>query len=122
MSDCESLQSCRSCGGKAFVPVLDLGTTPLANRLPTKAELALPEPAFPLRLVFCPECALLQIDETVNPEILFREYLYFSSVSPALLHHAEAKRSGTERALWPRGKEPGRRGGQQRRVYAQELR
>jgi SAM-dependent methyltransferase len=89
MADCEPLHACRSCGGKAFVPVVDLGTTPLANRLPTEAELALPEPAFPLRVVFCPQCALLQIDQTVDPEVLFREYLYFSSVSPALLHHAE---------------------------------
>jgi hypothetical protein len=89
MADCEPLRACRSCGGEAFVPVLDLGTTPLANRLPTEADLALPEPAFPLKLVFCPRCALLQIDQTVDPEILFREYLYFSSVSPALLNHAE---------------------------------
>jgi SAM-dependent methyltransferase len=71
------------------LPILDLGTTPLANRLLTKAELVDREPAFPLRLVFCPRCALLQIDQTVNPELLFREYLYFSSVSPALLDHAE---------------------------------
>jgi SAM-dependent methyltransferase len=72
-----------------LTPILDLGTTPLANRLPTEAELAEPEPAFPLRLVFCPHCALLQIDQTVSPELLFREYLYFSSVSAALLHHAQ---------------------------------
>lgn len=89
MSDCEPLHTCRSCNGKSLIPILDLGTTPLANRLPTKAELAEPEPAFPLRLVFCPDCALLQIDQTVNPEVLFREYLYFSSVSPALLDHAK---------------------------------
>jgi SAM-dependent methyltransferase len=98
MADCEPLHSCRSCGGKALVPVLDLGTTPLANRLPTEAELALPEPAFPLRLVFCPGCALLQIDQTVDPELLFREYLYFSSVSQALLDHAqESAREQIER-------------------------
>jgi SAM-dependent methyltransferase len=89
VSDCEPLQACRSCGGKSLTPVLDLGTTPLANRLLTQNELAEPEPAFPLRLVFCPDCALLQIDQTVSPEVLFREYLYFSSVSPALLRHAE---------------------------------
>jgi SAM-dependent methyltransferase len=75
------------------LPILDLGTTPLANRLLTKAELVDREPAFSLRLVFCPGCALLQIDQTVNPELLFREYLYFSSVSPALLDHAEQSAS-----------------------------
>jgi SAM-dependent methyltransferase len=55
----------------------------------TEAELADKEPSFPLRLVYCPSCAMLQIDQTVNPEVLFREYLYFSSVSPALLEHSE---------------------------------
>ena len=89
MSDCELLHSCRSCDGRSLIPILDLGITPLANRLPTKAELAEPEPGFPLRLVFCSDCALLQIDQTVNPELLFREYLYFSSVSPALSEHAK---------------------------------
>ena len=89
MSDCELLHSCRSCNGSSLIPILDLGITPLANRLLTKAELAEPEPGFPLRLVFCSDCALLQIDQTVNPEVLFREYLYFSSVSPALLEHAK---------------------------------
>ena len=88
MSDCEPLLACRSCNGTSLTPVLDLGNTPLANRLPTQAELGEPEPTFPLRLVFCPGCALLQIDQTVNPEVLFREYLYFSSVSAALLDHA----------------------------------
>ena len=42
----------------------------------------------PLDLAFCPSCALVQITETVPPEILFgRDYPYFSSVSPALLDH-----------------------------------
>jgi SAM-dependent methyltransferase len=93
MTDSESLQACRSCGGTALTPILDLGITPLANRLLTEAELSKPEPSFPLRLVYCPGCALLQIDQTISPEILFREYLYFSSISPTLLHHAEQSAS-----------------------------
>jgi SAM-dependent methyltransferase len=40
-------------------------------------------------LAFCEDCALLQVTETVPPEILYqRDYPYFSSSSPALLHHA----------------------------------
>jgi SAM-dependent methyltransferase len=88
MSDCEPLHSCRSCDGSALIPVLDLGDTPLANGLLTESQLSDPEPTYPLRLVYCPGCSLLQIDQTVKPEVLFREYLYFSSVSPALLKHA----------------------------------
>ncbi len=37
--------------------------------------------AFPLDLVFCADCTLVQITETVPPEQLFRDYVYFSSFS-----------------------------------------
>jgi SAM-dependent methyltransferase len=80
--------ACRSCGATALTPVLDLGSTPLANRLPTAEQLREPEPIYPLELVFCPRCTLLQITQTVPPEILFRDYLYFSSFSDTMLRHA----------------------------------
>jgi SAM-dependent methyltransferase len=70
--------------------VLSLGQTPLANALLTEAELDQPEPIYPLELVFCPHCALVQITETVPPEQLFREYVYFSSFSETMLRHGEA--------------------------------
>jgi SAM-dependent methyltransferase len=69
---------------------LSLGRTPLANALLTEAELALPEPTFPLDLVRCLGCTLVQITETVPPEVLFREYTYFSSFSESFLRHADA--------------------------------
>jgi SAM-dependent methyltransferase len=81
---------CRGCGADECVSILDLGRTPLANRLPTQEQLAEPEPSYPLHLVLCPECTLLQITETVPPEILFRDYLYFSSFSDTMLKHAKA--------------------------------
>ena len=60
----------------------------LADRLLTKEQLAQPELTAQLDLVFCPMCTLVQITESVSPEILFCEdYPYFSSVSPALLQH-----------------------------------
>jgi hypothetical protein len=61
---------------------------PLANALLTSEQLTLPEETFPLDLVFCPNCTLVQITETVPPEKLFREYLYFSSFSDTVLHNA----------------------------------
>ncbi len=80
---------CRSCGGKELHPVLDLGCTPLANRLLESSELDQNEPSYPLNTVFCKQCSLVQITETVDPEILFRDYMYFSSFSDALLAHAK---------------------------------
>lgn len=82
-----SLQ-CRSCGNSGLELVLSLGNTPLANSLITEERLNQPEPTYPLDLAFCPRCTLVQITETVPPEKLFREYLYFSSFSDGMLRHA----------------------------------
>jgi hypothetical protein len=79
--------ACRSCGARSLDLVLSLGATPLANSL-VKDPPEGPEPRYPLDLVFCPACTLVQITETVPPEVLFRDYLYFSSFSDTMLAHA----------------------------------
>jgi SAM-dependent methyltransferase len=84
-----SVVACRSCGSPQLEVVLSLGQTPLANSLLTKAQLKDPEPTYPLDLAFCRACSLLQITETVPPETLFRDYLYFSSFSDTMLKHSE---------------------------------
>lgn len=78
-----------------------MGSTPLANALLTAEQLDAPEDSYPLNLVFCPACTLVQISETVSPEKLFREYFYLSSFSETMLRHAEqiAARLTTARAL-----------------------
>jgi len=62
---------------------------PLANAYLTREELARPEQRYPLDLALCPSCSLVQITETVPPDVLFREYLYFSSYSDAVVRNAE---------------------------------
>jgi len=62
---------------------------PLANAYPAAADLRRPEPFYPLRLLVCAECFLVQVEETVSPEQLFRDYAYFSSYSDSWLKHAE---------------------------------
>lgn len=78
---------CRSCGKPGVEDILDLGSTPLANRLLTQEELGQTEPGYPLTLVLCPHCSLVQITETVAPEILFQNYLYRSSYSDTFMRH-----------------------------------
>lgn len=79
---------CRSCGSEQLSSIVKFGTTPLADALLTREDLASPEVTAPLELVFCNNCSLVQINETVPPEILFcRNYPYFSSVSKSLLEH-----------------------------------
>jgi SAM-dependent methyltransferase len=67
---------------------MSFGEMPLANALLSKADLDRSEQRFPLELVFCESCALLQITESVDPELLFGEYAYFSSYSTTMLDHA----------------------------------
>jgi SAM-dependent methyltransferase len=83
--------ACRACGGGDLHKVLAFGQTPLADRLLSADELTQPEVRVPLTVMFCPGCSLVQIAETVAPEVLFGgDYPYFSSVSSTLLAHARA--------------------------------
>lgn len=94
---------CRACGASGLLPVLALGRTPLANALVDPANADATEETFPLNLVRCRACTLVQIDETVPPEKLFRHYAYFSSFSDTMVEHARtmAMRLVAERRLGP---------------------
>jgi hypothetical protein len=79
---------CRSCGSTTVKGVLSLGNVPLANALvadPTSDTSG----RYPLNLAYCPDCSLVQITETVDPEVLFGQYVYFSSYSDTMLVHSK---------------------------------
>jgi SAM-dependent methyltransferase len=79
---------CRSCKSESLIKFLDLGETPLADRILKPEQLDEEEPVFPLEVAYCGSCHLVQITETVDPELLFAsDYPYFSSFSPAWLEH-----------------------------------
>ena len=81
------VQACRSCSGPAPTTFLDLGELPVANRLPVDA--AAYEQRFPLRVGFCPTCALVQLTYALPADALFDDdYPYFSSYSETLVEHA----------------------------------
>ena len=87
----ESRTTCRICHSPEIQPVLSLGTTPLADALRQKEQLLQAESKFPLNVAFCPHCSLVQLLETVPPDVLFcQNYPYYSSFSPALLQHSRA--------------------------------
>ena len=79
------LNGCRICNNEELHLVLDYGEMPLVNNLNDGEE---PE-TYPLKLVLCPDCGLVQITETVPPEKLFSEYYYFSSQSQTMLEHSK---------------------------------
>jgi len=83
------IQNCRICTGKLSEPFLDLGEHGLANNLETTQKAALEADTHALALVRCLEddCQSVQITETVDPAVLFDQYLYVSGASKALTDH-----------------------------------
>ena len=82
MQDAKELNECLCCGSERLKLVLDLNEQPLANSFKKTAEEA--EPTFPLRLNICEECTHLQLSHAVNPDLLFKNYLYVSGTSQTL--------------------------------------
>jgi SAM-dependent methyltransferase len=79
---------CRGCGTRVTRRIVDLGLTPLANSYLDAAQLARPEPRYPLQVFICERCLLVQLEALVSPEELFSDYAYFSSYSSTWLAHA----------------------------------
>mgnify|MGYP001165374643 FL=1 len=78
--------SCGSCGGHSFETILNLGDVPLAGYFPNKDELKT-QSKYPLSLLVCNDCKLVQTDSVINPKLLFEDYRYLSSVG--LSNHFE---------------------------------
>ena len=80
---------CRHCGHALAQPFLDLGSAPPSNAYLTSAALAGPETWFPLRILVCGHCWLVQTEDHAGRELLFADdYAYFSSFSSSWLAHA----------------------------------
>lgn len=81
---------CRHCGAALSRPFLDLGSAPPSNAYLRPDQLAAPETWFPLRLLVCDACWLVQTEDHAGREALFTEdYAYFSSYSSSWLAHAQ---------------------------------
>ena len=78
---------CLNCAQVERSLILDLGKTPLANANLTDETLKAQEASFPLELLYCERCGLVQLSEIVPPEILFADYLYMSGASSTMVAH-----------------------------------
>ena len=82
---------CRHCGQPLHLPFLDLGSAPPSNAYLSEAALRGPETWFPLRVLACQHCWLVQTEDHAGREALFtHDYAYFSSFSTSWLAHAKA--------------------------------
>lgn len=81
-NNCTKLTHCLCCASDNLKLVLDLNQQPMANsykQSPADSELI-----FPLRLNLCSNCTHLQLSHAVDPDLLFRNYLYVSGTSKTL--------------------------------------
>jgi len=79
---------CRHCGAPLTRTFVDLGMSPLCESYLDADQLDEMEPFYPLRVYVCDQCLLVQLQEYVSPETIFREYAYFSSYSDSWVDHA----------------------------------
>lgn len=79
--------SCRICGSHNVELFLDLGEQPHCNRLVPPKRLATRDPVYPLRVGFCHDCSLVQIDHTIPKEQMFSDYPYVSGTTRTLVEH-----------------------------------
>ena len=82
---------CRHCGSPLAHTFLDLGFAPPSNAFLTAADLLRPEQYYPLKIMVCNQCWLVQTVDYAQPDELFSpDYAYFSSISTGWLAHAKS--------------------------------
>ena len=80
---------CRHCGAKLETPFIDLGVAPPSNAYLNSLDLSAPEKWYPLRVMVCTQCWLVQTEDYTCADELFQpDYAYFSSTSTSWLEHA----------------------------------
>jgi 2-polyprenyl-3-methyl-5-hydroxy-6-metoxy-1,4-benzoquinol methylase len=79
---------CRLCNAPLTATFVDLGMSPLCESILTADQIDQMEPFFPLHVLVCSNCFLVQLREYVKPESIFTEYDYFSSYSTSWVEHA----------------------------------
>lgn len=80
---------CRHCGQSKFHTFVDLGMSPLCESFLSADKLDAMEPYYPLHVLVCEHCLLVQVKEYVSPAHIFSDYAYLSSYSASWVTHAK---------------------------------
>ena len=81
---------CRHCSAELKLTLVDLGSAPPSNAYLTIQKLQNPEKWFPLRVLVCEQCWLVQTEDFAQADELFdADYAYFSAFSSSWLTHSE---------------------------------
>jgi len=77
---------CRVCDQHNLSLAIDLGKQPWGNHFLAKEEVG-HEPFYPLRVLYCQDCATAQLDYTVKKEVMFSDHTYLSGMTRSLSAH-----------------------------------
>lgn len=88
MNHTSDLGHCRLCSEPLRRTFVDLGMSPLCESYLPPEQLNQMEPFYPLHVLVCEKCFLVQLGEYVTPDHIYTEYAYFSSYSDSWLRHA----------------------------------
>src|SRR3990167_61097 len=81
---------CRHCQSEVTLPLIDLGNAPPSNAYLNENTLKLPEKHYPLKIMICEQCWLVQTEDFANADELFNpDYAYFSGFSQSWLIHCQ---------------------------------
>ncbi|PHQ80477.1 MAG: SAM-dependent methyltransferase [Coxiella sp. (in: Bacteria)] len=87
MSEYRTRTDCRLCRSHNLHKVFDLAPTPPANAFVDKSALDTKQTCYPLDVYQCGDCAHVQLRTVINPDILFKNYVYVSGTSPVFVKH-----------------------------------
>src|ERR1700744_4635588 len=85
---------CRLCGADLTRTFVDLGMSPLCESYVPEQQLDQAESFYPLHVLLCDECLLVQLPAYVSGEHIFSDYAYFSSYSTSWVAHAKRYGAG----------------------------
>jgi len=84
---CIRRKSCRLCDQSTLELILPIAPSPIADAYVSADKLGIVQDRYPLDLYLCRACGHVQNIDVVNPEILFRDYIYKTSHSLGLVDH-----------------------------------
>ena len=81
------IKNCRLCGSRNMEVVLHLAPTPSGDAYVTTEKLQEKQELYPLDVMLCMDCGHSQLSVVVDPEILYKNYIYATSISLGLSDH-----------------------------------
>lgn len=84
MTDCVRITQCRLCDSPDLELIISFTPTPPGDQYLREPR---PQPCYPLDLMSCRSCGAVQLADTVDPALIYTDYLYTTSISPGLGQH-----------------------------------